>query len=67
MDKWNMYFDLFDGITMDEWEKEMAIIPRHADLKDTALNDLEKSRNGKKTQLRYKLNCALLRGLASRE
>jgi hypothetical protein len=28
---------------MDEWEKEMAILPRHADLEDTALNDLEKS------------------------
>ena len=37
---------------MAEWEKEIiTIIPRHSDLEDTALNDLEKSRN-EKTQLR---------------
>ncbi|XP_041713026.1 uncharacterized protein LOC121546074 [Coregonus clupeaformis] len=39
---WNISFDIFGDMTMDEWEKEMAIIPRHADLGDTALNDLEK-------------------------
>lgn len=47
MDEWNISFDIFGGMTMDEWEKEMAIILMHADLGDTAFNDVEK-----KTQLR---------------
>jgi hypothetical protein len=44
MDEWNISFNDFGKMG-----KMMAILPRHADLEDTALNVLEKQQRKKRS------------------